>query len=80
MSRRTLRHRRSFCLDLPADALRRLAGELVTLHGRHLAEGFALLGSSAVWRTSNGSLTARFVYRHPNRCTIAYTIRGVRAA
>jgi hypothetical protein len=69
-------------LRLSNDRLEELARECYPAHDDLIAEGYQLGGSSGLWLQTDGTATARVVYRLPGSrpagvTTIAITVRRI---
>lgn len=76
-----MRRRKSrWCVRTTPDQMEQIAKAVLDERQRALADGYALTGSSGVWRRGNGTFTVKLVYRRRSadrQSTLSFTIRGI---
>lgn len=76
------RRRTSWLVKLDRETLQRVAATLWTGHAGLLDQGYWLSPKSGIWRSGNGTFTARLAYRSQRAdlvSSLVVTIRGIQA-
>lgn len=72
------RRNRNWRLRVERAAMERIAGALVPNHAELVDAGYVVCGTSGLWQTRGGRITARIAYRSRRLHTsISHTIRGI---